>query len=104
MGMVDREAPCRQHFVFQLLCISWIHKYQKDEFAALLHPLNLLLQVIDVENGSLNNVITFPPDGAFIVDSSLDVADDQRTTFKFRGAQLKLSKRSISLPPFGQGW
>ncbi|CAL8472039.1 g11581 [Coccomyxa elongata] len=63
-----------------------------------------VFQVIDVESESLNNVITFPPDGAFVVDSSLDVAGDQRTTFKFRGAQLKLSKRSISLPPFGQGW
>ncbi|BDA47523.1 probable plastid-lipid-associated protein 11, chloroplasti [Coccomyxa sp. Obi] len=63
-----------------------------------------VFQVIDVGNGSLNNVITFPPDGAFIVDSSLDVVGEQRTNFKFRGAQLKLSERSISLPPFGQGW
>lgn len=63
-----------------------------------------LLQVIDVKNGSLNNIITFPPDGAFIVDSSLEVAGDQRTNFNFRGAQLKLTNRSVSLPPFGQGW
>jgi hypothetical protein len=27
------------------------------------------MQVIDVGAGRLNNVITFPPDGAFIVDS-----------------------------------
>lgn len=27
------------------------------------------MQVIDVDAGRLNNVITFPPDGAFIVDS-----------------------------------
>ena len=62
------------------------------------------LQVIDVAAGSLNNVITFPPDGAFIVDSSLDVTSAQRLSFKFSGARLKLPKRAVSLPPFGQGW
>lgn len=97
------EAVCSSS-ILQLPTLFCVHKYQKGDVAAVLHPLKLLLQVIDVENGLLNNVITFPPDGAFIVDSSLDVAGDQRTTFKFRGAQLKLSKRSISLPPFGQGW
>ena len=61
-------------------------------------------QVIDVAAGSLNNVITFPPDGAFIVDSTLDVGSDQRLNFKFTAAKLKLPNRTISLPPFGQGW
>ena len=62
------------------------------------------MQVIDVDAGRLNNVITFPPDGAFIVDSRIDVEGDQRLRFKFSGAQLKLPKRTVSLPPFGQGW
>ncbi len=61
-------------------------------------------KVIDVENGSLNNVITFQPNGFFIVDSSLDVVGEQRTEFKFRGAKVKLGNRPFSLPPFGQGW
>ena len=63
-----------------------------------------ILQVIDVAAGRLNNVITFPPDGAFIVDSSLDVGSDQRLNFRFTGARLKLPNRTVSLPPFGQGW
>jgi hypothetical protein len=57
-----------------------------------------------LKSGSLNNVITFPPDGAFIVDSSLEVGGDQRLYFKFTAAQLKLPNRTILLPPFGQGW
>ena len=65
----------------------------------------LRVQVIDVDAGRLNNVITFPPDGgAFIVDSALAVEGDQRLAFKFSGAQLKLPRRTVSLPPFGQGW
>jgi hypothetical protein len=31
----------------------------------------LLLQVIDTAEQSLQNVITFPPDGSFIVNSSI---------------------------------
>ncbi|KAK9867961.1 hypothetical protein WJX84_006014 [Apatococcus fuscideae] len=63
-----------------------------------------VFQVIDVENNSLQNVITFPPDGAFVVESSLEVIGDQRTNFKFSGAKLKLPKRTLNIPPFGKGW
>ncbi|XP_014498282.1 probable plastid-lipid-associated protein 11 isoform X2 [Vigna radiata var. radiata] len=42
-----------------------------------------VLQVIDVRNGTLNNVITFPPDGVFFVRSSIEVASPQRVNFRF---------------------
>lgn len=64
-------------------------------------------QVIDTEQGSLQNVITFiPGDGAFIVDSNLEwVGENARTNFKFTSATLKLSEtQQIKLPPFGSGW
>eukprot|EP00873_Tetraselmis_striata_P036818 jgi/Tetstr1/457082/TSEL_043743.t1 len=61
-------------------------------------------QVIDVEGGTLQNVITFPPDGAFIVTSGVSVAGPQRMDFKFSAAKLKLPKRDIPFPPVGQGW
>lgn len=62
------------------------------------------VQVIDVAAGTLQNVITFPPDGAFIVDSSIAVENEQRVNFKFGAAKLKLPKRDIKVPPVGQGW
>jgi hypothetical protein len=50
-------------------------------------------------------VITFPPEGAFIVDSSIAAAGPQRTDFQFTSATLQLPKgRSLKLPPFGKGW
>ncbi|GBF91057.1 delta tubulin [Raphidocelis subcapitata] len=63
-------------------------------------------QVIDVPAGRLQNVIEFPPDGAFIVDSSVyeEGAGGQRLGFKFGAAKVKLPKRDFGLPPFGQGW
>ncbi|KAM0934309.1 putative plastid-lipid-associated protein [Dioscorea sansibarensis] len=63
-----------------------------------------VLQVIDVGNGVLNNVITFPPDGVFFVRSSIDPAPPQRVNFKFTSAVLRGSNWEIPLPPFGQGW
>jgi len=42
-----------------------------------------VLQVIDVKNLSLNNVITFPPDGVFFVRSNIEVASEQRVNFKW---------------------
>lgn len=63
------------------------------------------LQVIDVEGGCLQNVITFPPEGAFIVNSSISIAGPQRTEFQFNAATLKLpGGRALPLPPFGKGW
>jgi hypothetical protein len=63
-----------------------------------------LAQVIDVENETLQNVITFPPDGAFVVNSGISVENEQRVNFKFKACTLKLPNRDIQLPPFGQGW
>ncbi|XP_074560526.1 putative plastid-lipid-associated protein 11, chloroplastic [Curcuma longa] len=63
-----------------------------------------VLQVIDVGNGSLNNVITFPPSGVFFVRSSIEVASPQRVNFAFTSAVLRGSGWEIPLPPFGQGW
>lgn len=53
----------------------------------------------------LQNVITFPPDGAFVVDSNIEVKSDKRVNFKFDAAQLQLpNDKLLKLPPFGQGW
>lgn len=60
--------------------------------------------MIDTQNGTLQNVITFPPDGAFVVDSTLDVKGPQRTDFKFTEARLQQKKKTTGLPPFGQGY
>lgn len=62
------------------------------------------LQVIDLPQGKLNNVIEFPPAGAFVVDSSLSVAGPQRLEFAFNGATLRTDRRTFTLPPFGKGW
>ena len=61
---------------------------------------------MDVPGQSLNNVITCRNEAAFIVDSDLDTDPDnaQRLNFKFSGAQLKLPRRTVKLPPFGKGW
>mmetsp|Transcript_21792 Transcript_21792/g.37186 ORF Transcript_21792/g.37186 Transcript_21792/m.37186 type:complete len:138 (-) Transcript_21792:798-1211(-) len=64
-----------------------------------------VFQCIDVEAGTLQNVVTFPPEGAFVVNSSISVEDEVRVAFKFSGARLDLPEgRSISLPPLGKGW
>ncbi|XP_029129037.1 probable plastid-lipid-associated protein 11, chloroplastic isoform X3 [Cajanus cajan] len=42
-----------------------------------------VLQVIDVRERTLNNVITFPPDGVFFVRSGIEVASPQRVNFRF---------------------
>ena len=39
-------------------------------------------QIIDVGQQWLQNVITFPPKGAFIVNSDISVDSDQRIDFK----------------------
>nr|KYP54477.1 hypothetical protein KK1_000665 [Cajanus cajan] len=41
-----------------------------------------VLQVIDVRERTLNNVITFPPDGVFFVRSGIEVASPQRVNFR----------------------
>ncbi|GKB01110.1 probable plastid-lipid-associated protein 11, chloroplastic, partial [Tanacetum coccineum] len=62
-----------------------------------------VLQVIDVENKSLNNVITFPPDGVFFVRSGIEIASDQRVNFRFTSAVLRGKDWEFPLPPFGKG-
>ncbi|KAF8688007.1 hypothetical protein HU200_042495 [Digitaria exilis] len=41
-----------------------------------------VLQVIDVPGGALNNVITFPPSGAFVVNGDIEVQPPQRVNFR----------------------
>eukprot|EP00798_Chlamydomonas_sp_ICE-L_P026148 gene26148-11872_t len=56
-------------------------------------------------NTEAGDVITFPPEGAFIVDSSISVEGEQRTSFQFTSATIKLpNDKDIKLPPFGKGW
>ncbi|KAL8500289.1 hypothetical protein ACS0TY_020045 [Phlomoides rotata] len=62
-----------------------------------------VLQVIDVEQKTLNNVITFPPDGVFFVRSDIQVASAQRVNFRFTSAVLRGKIWEFPLPPFGQG-
>lgn len=63
-----------------------------------------VLQVIDVEKGFLNNVITFPPSGVFFVRSSIQPDPPRRINFRFTSAVLRGATWEIPLPPFGQGW
>ncbi|KAL1314883.1 hypothetical protein HN51_041693 [Arachis hypogaea] len=63
-----------------------------------------VLQVIDVQQKTLNNVITFPPDGVFFVRSGIEIASPQRVNFRFTSAVLRGKNWEIPLPPFGQGW
>ncbi|CAM6034841.1 unnamed protein product [Sphagnum compactum] len=63
-----------------------------------------IFQVIDVSKGMLNNIITFPPTGAFVVNSTLEVVSKQRVNFRFISAALKVGRRRFPIPPYGQGW
>lgn len=47
-----------------------------------------VLQVIDVEKRTLNNVITFPPDGVFFVRSSIEVSSSQRVNFRYSSVKI----------------
>ncbi|XP_066328961.1 probable plastid-lipid-associated protein 11, chloroplastic [Miscanthus floridulus] len=63
-----------------------------------------VLQVIDVPGGALNNVITFPPSGAFVVNGEIEVQPPQRVNFRFTRAVLRGNKWEVPFPPFGKGW
>ncbi|KAI3874809.1 hypothetical protein MKW98_019382 [Papaver atlanticum] len=63
-----------------------------------------ILQVIDVDAGVLNNVITFPPSGVFFVRSSIEIVSPQRVNFRFTSAVLRGENWEFPLPPFGRGW
>jgi hypothetical protein len=41
-----------------------------------------VLQVINVPDGALDNVITFPPSGAFVVNGEIEVQPPQRVNFR----------------------
>lgn len=62
------------------------------------------MQVIDLDENFLQNVITFPPQGGFFVDSAISVESEQRVQFKFSGATFKVNGRKFGVPPFGKGW
>ena len=62
------------------------------------------LQVIDSQKETLQNVITFPPSGSFVINSSIDITPEQRVNFQFQAASLNLPKRALKLPPYGRGW
>ena len=64
----------------------------------------LCTQVIDLDERFLQNVITFPPEGGFFVDSDISVESEQRVQFKFSGATFKVNGRKFGVPPFGKGW
>jgi len=63
-------------------------------------------QVIDTAAETLQNVIEFPPEGYFLVHSSLQTeSSSERSNFKFSSAKLILpGARKIPFPPVGQGW
>ena len=61
-------------------------------------------QIIDTAEGFLQNVITFPPASAFVVDSRIAPEGPRRVNFQFSGAELRLPSRALRLPPFGKGW
>ncbi|MCL7023401.1 hypothetical protein MKW94_024378 [Papaver nudicaule] len=63
-----------------------------------------VLQVIDVDAGVLNNVITFPPSGVFFVRSNIEIVSPQRVNFRFTSAVLRGENWEFPLPPFGRGW
>ncbi|KAI3984605.1 hypothetical protein MKX01_040482 [Papaver californicum] len=63
-----------------------------------------VLQVIDVDAGVLNNVITFPPSGVFFVRSNIQIVSPQRVNFRFTSALLRGENWEFPLPPFGRGW
>jgi hypothetical protein len=64
-----------------------------------------IYQVIDTQRRKLQNVITFPPSGMFLVESSIDPEPgSQRTNFQFIGASLTVNLRKFKVPPFGKGW
>eukprot|EP01025_Chloroclados_australasicus_P011676 TRINITY_DN15130_c0_g3_i2.p2 TRINITY_DN15130_c0_g3~~TRINITY_DN15130_c0_g3_i2.p2 ORF type:complete len:225 (+),score=8.98 TRINITY_DN15130_c0_g3_i2:81-677(+) len=63
-----------------------------------------IFQTIDIERGRLQNVINFPPNGYFLVDSSLEAENDKRVQFQFQKAMFKVWGKGLQLPPYGKGW
>ena len=64
-------------------------------------------QVIDVEAGTLSNVILFGDAGAAVVVRARTKAENPvRTRFEFTAAELHVPGRKapFSIPPFGSGW
>ncbi|XP_062185499.1 probable plastid-lipid-associated protein 11, chloroplastic isoform X2 [Phragmites australis] len=61
-----------------------------------------VLQVIDVPGGGLNNVITFPPSGAFVVNGDIEVQPPQRVNF--RQVHSRCAEREQLGGPFSTVW
>ncbi|KAK6918612.1 Plastid lipid-associated protein/fibrillin conserved domain, partial [Dillenia turbinata] len=62
-----------------------------------------VLQVIDVENRTLNNVIAFLLDGIFFVRSTIEIASSQRANFRFTSAVLRGEGLGASLAAIWAG-
>ena len=62
------------------------------------------MQVVNTDTNRLQNVITFPPAGSFIVNSVIEPEGDARINFNFDGAKFTVNDRAFNLPPFGKGW
>ena len=63
------------------------------------------IQVIDADQGTLQNIIELEPASLFGVNASIDLIPPQRVNFKFLNAFYReADKAPFKLPPFGQGW
>ena len=96
----DRLAPtcphplnAAQETLFILKRASWLGTAAGDVF-----------QIIDLPAGRLQNVIEFPPDGAFIVESLAADDGSPRVSFRFTSACLRGRGWKYGLPPRGTGW
>eukprot|EP01026_Neomeris_dumetosa_P071337 TRINITY_DN7196_c0_g1_i4.p1 TRINITY_DN7196_c0_g1~~TRINITY_DN7196_c0_g1_i4.p1 ORF type:complete len:197 (-),score=7.63 TRINITY_DN7196_c0_g1_i4:286-876(-) len=61
-------------------------------------------QIIDLGTNRLQNVIQFPPEGRFVVDSTAEIGENSRVNFQFQSAKLRVFGRDVPNPPYGKGW
>ena len=62
------------------------------------------VQVVDLEAGTLNNIVNFEKKSQLKVDSSAQRGDGNRVDFAFNGATLKYRGFALPVPPVGKGW
>ena len=92
-ALIHNAYVAAQELLFILKRASWFGTTAGDVF-----------QIIDLPAGLLQNVITFPPDGAFVVDSTAADSGNARVSFNFTGASLRGRGWKYGLPPRGTGW